>query len=287
MQINLLATSPVKMKKIWGGNRLGESIGESWEISTHCDGSSIKDPTIKLDYLVKLLNTSDNLSVQVHPDNEYARKYEGSIGKSEAWLILESGPEAGIYLGFKKGVTKKEFQTALTNNLDISQFLNFYPVKKGDFFYVPAGTVHAIGAGVFLMEVQQSSGITYRVWDWNRMGDDGKPRELHITKALDVLQFSDDFNAKLKQFMKQNLFEVNEDITLVENEFFRARILHLSEAREIFLEVNEGLLSLEGKVEVNGQNLPQYSSYLNVEPQKVELSGDNGRLLLVNSVVSV
>lgn len=195
--------TPHVVEKIWGGEFLAKlknlnsanPIGETWEISTLSEGPSyfekkpLTDFISPLKYLIKYIDTSDYLSVQVHPDDAYAKMHENSSGKSECWFILGAGPGAGIYLGFKKGVTKNQFSKAIEKKENLSDYLNFYEVKRGDFFFVPAGTVHAIGKGVLLAEVQQSSGITYRVWDWNRL-ENGKPRKLDVQKALDVLNFS-------------------------------------------------------------------------------------------------
>jgi mannose-6-phosphate isomerase len=142
----ILKLTPHIEKKVWGDQRLSkikniestEPIGETWEISVHKKGmSKVGDVALSdichIPYLVKLISTSDNLSVQVHPDDEYAKLHEKDSGKTECWLILDSAPGAGIYLGFKPGVTKKEFKNAIENNLDVSPFLNFIETKPGDF----------------------------------------------------------------------------------------------------------------------------------------------------------
>src|SRR3989339_2279390 len=206
--------SPCLVSKIWGGEKLvkfkkmkqaifDSPIGESWEISVHPDGPCFLDnvplnhyiSSECLPYLVKFIDTADNLSVQVHPDNEYAMMNERSVGKTECWIILDCAPSSGIYLGIKQGVTRKRFENAIMNNEDISQLLNFYETHRGDFFFVPAGTVHAIGKDVLLCEIQQNSGITYRVWDWNRLDDNGRPRDLHINKAMEVIAFDEELNS--------------------------------------------------------------------------------------------
>ncbi len=218
----LMPLTPCIKSLIWGGVRLKkikrienvENIAESWEVSIHKDGpSTFIDTSLneiisedELPYLVKFIDTADDLSIQVHPDDRYARKYENSLGKSECWVILDAADDAGIYLGFKKGVTREIFEEKINLNSDISLLLNFFPVKKGDFFFVPAGAVHAIGKNVFLCEVQQSSGITYRAWDWERVDKFGKKRELHLKKALDVLRFEEEFNQEANFLIKRNIF---------------------------------------------------------------------------------
>ncbi len=135
-----------------------------------------------LNFLVKLIDARENLSVQVHPNDKWAHELENSRGKTECWLIMNAEPGAGIFLGLKTGAPVNEFVEAVRSGQALDSLLRFFPVKRGDFFSVPAGAIHAIGAGVTLLEVQQSSGITYRVWDWSRTD-----RELHIEKALKVL----------------------------------------------------------------------------------------------------
>ena len=202
---------------VWGGNNLrgygktssGENIAESWELSLHKEGCSIIDSGIDkgkplsevltkencgekcanfefFPTLIKLIDAERELSVQVHPSDEYALKNENSFGKTEMWYILEARDNAGIYLGFKRDVTKEEVESKIKDNT-LVELLNFIPVKAGDCFFVKSGTVHAIGGGITLFEVQQNSALTYRLYDWGKLGMNGKPRELHIEKSLKVM----------------------------------------------------------------------------------------------------
>ncbi len=208
--------TPALKDYIWGGTKLrafygrdnGEDrISESWEISVHPDGESVlgsgeklseyiaknplsvsKNPT-PFPVLIKYIDAKQNLSVQVHPDDEYAQKYEGDNGKTEMWYIVHADEGAGIYCGFKRDITKEEFVKKVADGT-VEDTLNFIPVKKGDCYLIEAGTLHAIGAGCLICEVQQSSNVTYRVYDYNRLGVDGKPRQLHLDKALKVIDFS-------------------------------------------------------------------------------------------------
>lgn len=192
---------------IWGGDKLkelycrqiGENLAESWEVSVHPDGTSmylasfadyIKNNPHAVDnqgaafpILIKYIDAKQNLSVQVHPDDEYARRVEGDNGKTEMWYIIQADEGAGIYCGFKRNTSKDEFQQKLREGT-VEELLNFIPVQAGDCYLIPAGTVHAIRAGCVICEVQQSSNVTYRVYDYNRKGADGKLRPLHIEKAL-------------------------------------------------------------------------------------------------------
>ena len=206
---------PVTKNYLWGGNKLREFYGktskddiiaESWEFSVHADGESQtekgsfkeylqKNPTALFEnggefpVLIKYIDALDNLSVQVHPDNEYALRVENDNGKTETWYILEAEQGAGIYCGFKKDTDKAEFLKSVELGT-ATDYLNFIPVKKGDCFLIKAGTVHAIGKGCLILEIQQNSNTTYRVYDFNRVGADGKKRQLHVDEAMDVINFS-------------------------------------------------------------------------------------------------
>lgn len=235
---------------IWGGNNisrifkrnvLGESIGESWEISAHPNGlSGIDNPEIiehnllelfnnketkkaifgthcmkmeKFPILAKFIDATKNLSIQVHPNDEYARINENDSGKTEVWYIMDCKDDAKIVYGFKDEVTPENLQNAME---DIENEVKYVNVHKGDFISIPSGTIHAIMDGIVLCEVQQSSDVTYRVYDWNRIDKDGKPRELHKQKALDVINLSNnnkiynynDINANTSIY-KSDLFNID------------------------------------------------------------------------------
>lgn len=205
---------------LWGGNKLREKyniqsdlnpLAESWMLSAHKDGESViangVDKGITLSeyiskygrgtlgtdceefedfpILIKFIDAKDNLSVQVHPSNEYALENEGQYGKTEAWYVLDAESEAFLYYGFKQKISKAEFENRIKNNT-LLEVLNAVKVKKGDLFFIPSGTIHAIGKGMVVAEIQQNSNVTYRVYDYERVGADGKKRELHIDKALKV-----------------------------------------------------------------------------------------------------
>lgn len=284
----LLKLAPSVSYKVWGGSKLkkiknidtNKKIGETWEISSHSAGPSrvIINKTslnelVQLSYLVKYIDTSDNLSVQVHPDDEYAKEHENENGKTECWLILDSAPGAGIYLGFKSGVTKKEFKTALEAGLSVDHFLNFYETRPGDFFVVPAGSVHAIGKGVTLCEVQQNSGVTYRVWDWNRMGDDGRPRELHIDKAMDVMNFESSFNSQLEKTKKQSLLDSVGTSSLYRHPDFKVELMNFKagDKKEIRIRAKEGLSLVKGNCEIDEEIFKEFDSAISTGEGMVTL----------------
>lgn len=205
---------------LWGGTRLKtefnkkselEKVAESWELSTHKDGESVvasgeykgkklseyiaENPYDVLgerarafDFfpvLIKFIDAKDNLSVQVHPDDEYARKYNGEYGKTEMWYVLECDEGAQLYYGFKEKITKDEFRQRIENNT-LTEVLNSVKVKKGDVYFIEAGTVHAIGKGIVICEIQQNSNTTFRVYDYNRKDANGNTRQLHIEQAIEV-----------------------------------------------------------------------------------------------------
>ena len=216
---------PIKLKPafkdyLWGGTRLRDDFGkdcdfdkiaESWELSCHKDGNSVVadgefagltlaqyiekegksvlgtncEKFENFPILIKLIDAKDNLSVQVHPNYEYAQRVEGEYGKTEMWYVVDCDEGASLLYGFKHNITKEEFRERIENNT-LLEVTNSVPVKKGDVFFIEAGTLHAIGKGILIAEIQQNSNTTYRIYDYGRVGADGKPRQLHIDKAVDV-----------------------------------------------------------------------------------------------------
>lgn len=212
---------------IWGGSRLcrykglpdtGERIGESWEVSAvpgresvvaegayagmtlgqlaESFGEELLGRNVierhgrVFPILVKLIDAADNLSVQVHPDDTLAMRRNGTPGKTEMWYIIDSEPGAHIYSGFKRPITPSEYERRVADNT-FPEILANYHARKGDVFFLPAGRVHSIGAGVLLAEIQQSSDITYRIYDYDRRDAAGNPRELHTALAEEAIDFSD------------------------------------------------------------------------------------------------
>lgn len=215
-----LLLKPYIKDYLWGGTKLKTSFGfetekdiaaEAWMLSCHKDGMNIvlngdqKGKTInevleiwgeaalgkraeKFSYfpiLIKLIDAEQKLSVQVHPDDEYALSVEGEYGKTEMMYVVDCEEGAELIFGFKENISKAEFETRIKENT-LTEVFNSIPVHKGDVFFIEAGTLHAVGAGLLIAEVQQNSNTTYRVSDYGRLGADGKPRELHVEKALEV-----------------------------------------------------------------------------------------------------
>ncbi|MBR2341028.1 MAG: class I mannose-6-phosphate isomerase [Clostridia bacterium] len=198
---------------IWGGEKLKQKYGkvtdktpcaESWELSFHKDGltrlesgKTLAETVSEKDLgelakdfpffpvLIKFIDAEQNLSVQVHPSDDYALKNENSFGKTEMWYVVEAEEGAGLYVGFNRDVTKSEFEQAIAENR-LTELLNFFEVKAGDCYFIPSGTIHAIAKGCLICEIQQNSNLTYRVYDYGRKDKNGKERELHVEKALAV-----------------------------------------------------------------------------------------------------
>ena len=139
--------------------------------------------------LIKLIDAKDDLSIQVHPDDEYALRVEGEYGKTEMWYIVDCEEGAYLYYGVKEEISKEEFERRIKDNT-LTEVLNKVPVKRGDVFFIPAGTIHAICSGILICEIQQNSNTTYRIYDYDRRDKDGNPRELHVAKAQDVSQLT-------------------------------------------------------------------------------------------------
>ena len=142
-------------------------------------------PTHFLTNTIKFIDAQDNLSIQVHPDNHYALEHEGQSGKTEMWYVADAGKDASLYYGFRQEISKEEFAERIRKDT-LLEVLNAVSVQKGDILFIEGGTIHAIGKNILIAEIQQNSNVTYRVYDYGRIGQDGKKRDLHIEKALDV-----------------------------------------------------------------------------------------------------
>ena len=199
--------------------------------------------------LVKMIDAKDRLSVQVHPDNEYALKNEGEYGKTEMWYIVDCEPGARLVYGFKRKISKDEFKERINENT-LDSVMNFVPVKKGDVFFIKAGTLHAIGEGILIAEIQQNSNTTYRVSDYGRVGADGKKRELHIEKALDVT-VTDCPSVPYGQVGEISEHEYGTERKLAACEYFKAVWLKLNGKKEFFSQNSfVSILVIDGAITV-------------------------------------
>ena len=252
--------SPVKLipaykDYLWGGKKLEtlfgkksglEKTAESWELSAHKDGQStisgggfdglkfleyieknkgcLGENAERFDFfpiLIKFIDAEDNLSIQVHPDDEYALKNEGEYGKTEVWYVLNCEEGSYLYYGFNRTVTKEELEKRIANNT-ILDVLNKVSVKKGDVFFIEAGTVHAIGKGMVICEIQQNSNTTYRVYDYDRRDKNGNARELHVEKAVEVARLTP----------SENYISENKNI-IAKCKYFTSEILSVAESAEL------------------------------------------------------
>lgn len=235
--------TPVLKSYIWGGTILKEfkdknldSLSESWELSYLKDNESkIEDKNIsevfslsslniknfeEFPFLIKLIDASKKLSIQVHPDDNYAKNNENSLGKEEMWVILDAKENSYIYYGLNKELTKKELEDSLKNGTIIDNLNKVY-VKKGDIFLIKPGTIHAINEGILLYELQESSNITYRLYDYDRVDKNGKKRELHIKKALDVVSLNKQELVNLKNKEIDSKYFKFKEIILMKNEKYK------------------------------------------------------------------
>ena len=309
---------------VWGGNKLKEAYGkisektlvaESWELSFHKDGLTKTENGLALttqltkeelgsnlsDFeffpvLNKFIDAKQNLSVQVHPSDAYALKNENSFGKTEMWYIVEAEEGAGIYLGFNRDVTSEEYKRAIEQN-KLTELLNFYKVKAGECYFIPAGTVHAIGAGCLIYEIQQNSNLTYRVYDY------GRGRELHIEKALTVSNLNKHENITLKgealgvskYFTVTKLLcaqkrDLQTDgktfhcLTIVKGEG-KIEGLLVKKGDSIFVPANHGKYTLTGDMEVIMTQIRKY--YLGIDLGGTFIKGgivdDAGNIILQDS----
>lgn len=288
--------SPIYKNKIWGGSKINQLLGksdaplthcgESWEISGLPDDLSqvingfLAENTLdelievymgdivgehvfenfgtNFPLLIKFIDAAENLSVQVHPDEEGAAQIPNAHAKTELWYVMDADPGAGLYVGFQSGVDKSLYLNNLKEGR-INELLNFFPVKPGDVFLIPGGTVHAIGKGVLLAEIQQSSDTTFRIFDWNRPDQNGQLRSLHTDEAIKVLNFDEQPSPKIDY--KQYEEGTN---ALVRSNYFNINFLHYNKPIEkIFVDIDSfiiyicvngsALLVMDGQEKVNVQ----------------------------------
>ena len=298
----ILFFKPIFMKRVWGDHYFKENLGydldnepygEMWSLSsvkgneTIIDGGEFNGKTLselflsnkklfnfeflEFPLLIKLIHTSDLLSVQVHPDDDYALKNEHQLGKTECWYFLDSKDDSFIYYGHH-AKTKDELKKAINDN-KCEELLNKYYIKKDDFAYIPSKTIHALGKHILLLEIQQSSNVTYRLYDYNRMGLDGKPRELHVKKALDVIDI--DSNEKIINFQ-------NKVGNIIDEKYFRIDKYNIK--NNSILQFNDNVFHIisviEGTIEIENRTLHLgESALLSADVNKQEIKG-NGIVLI-------
>ncbi len=249
---------PIFKETIWGGEKLRNTLGknakpgtgESWEISSVPGNQSIvsngflKGTSLEelieiymgevvgehvfkqfgtlFPLLIKFIDAKEQLSIQVHPDDKMARERHESFGKTEMWYVIEADTNAELIVGFNQTIDKNKYIEELKKG-HIEQILNREPVQPGDVFFLPAGRIHAIGAGILLAEIQQTSDVTYRIYDWNRTDADGNQRELHTDLAVDAIDYRsvEDFRTHYKEIL-------NESVKLLQCPYFETKILNFN-----------------------------------------------------------
>lgn len=259
MILHPLKFESIYKERIWGGDKLrtqlnknilGEAIGESWELSDVKGEPSVvaegklKGKTLqelsetfqeellgkkvydafgtKFPLLIKYIDAKSDLSIQVHPNDQLAKERHNSFGKTEMWYVMQADEGAKLMVGFNQEVTKEEYQEHLENNT-LTEILNFEEVKKGDVYFLPTGRIHAIGGGIVLAEIQQTSDITYRIYDWNRVDAEGNSRELHTALALDAIDYT------LYDNYKTDYQETQNEITpIVDCPYFTTNLIPFS-----------------------------------------------------------
>lgn len=312
---------------LWGGNKLKTEYGkfsdktivaESWELSFHKDGKtmlengkaladSVTDADIgsncaEFEFfptLTKFIDAKDNLSIQVHPSDAYALSNENSYGKTEMWYIVEATENAGIYLGLNKTLTPEQFADEIKQGT-LTSVLNFIPVKKGDYYFIPSGTIHAIGAGCLIYEIQQNSNLTYRVYDYNRKDAKGNTRELHIDKAKKVTNLNKFIPIKINtrtakgnilgisKYFTASILNLNAQTTLSTYNSFccitcmdgHAIIDNVSicKGESVFVPASYGSYTLEGNATLILTEVRKY--YVKVFADKIEIIDDEENLIL-------
>jgi mannose-6-phosphate isomerase len=242
-----------EMARIVGGEADGMTLAEyfdkcGYDCVTPCFKSTDRFPL-----LVKLIDAADYLSVQVHPDDEFANRVENDSGKTEMWYIVDAKEDSKLIYGLRDGVSAQDFANAVKEGR-IGDVISYTPVKKGETYFIPAGMLHAIGAGILIAEIQQNSDLTYRVYDFDRVGADGKTRELHVDKALAVTRPYSESEIAAKRFERGA--EMTEGELLANSEYFKVRrlsidgIVKLCATRDSFV----SLLCVEGEGTIKADN---------------------------------
>lgn len=311
---------PILKEKIWGGNKIVTklnkksaliNIGESWELSDVEDNVSIvsngglKGKSLRellethkakligeknygqfgnnFPLLIKFIDAKEDLSVQVHPNDTLAKKLHNSFGKTEMWYIMQADKNSKLVVGFNKEITPDQYLNYVAEK-KIPSILNYENVKAGDAFFIEPGTVHTIGAGILLAEIQQTSDITYRIYDWDRVDDDGDPRTLHTDLAVEAINFSD----KIETKRKYSTF-INSLNTIVKCDYFNTNFIHVIGQKELDYSQTDSFvvfMCVQGKAKISmGVNIEiiNYGETVLIPAtaEKVDIESKNCKLLEV------
>lgn len=293
---HILKMKPVFKEMIWGGHKLrdvygydipSDNTGECWAISAHKNGDCViaggeyDGKTLswlfdnhrelfgniegnQFPLLVKIIDAKNDLSVQVHPNDEYAEEHEHSLGKTECWYVLQADEGTNMVMGHH-AKTKEEFVKAIEED-DYDNLLNKFQIKKGDFFYIPSGTLHAICSGSLIYEAQQSSDITYRVYDYHRKDKDGNERQLHVQQSIDVTKISTEAD---QQELVSTSLENGTKTCMVESEFFKVYSYKMTGKNTVANDAPFQMVSvIEGEGSLNGESVKKGDHFVICSDQK-------------------
>ena len=293
---HILKMKPVFKEMIWGGHKLrdvygydipSDNTGECWAISAHKNGDCViaggeyDGKTLswlfdnhrelfgniegnQFPLLVKIIDAKNDLSVQVHPNDEYAEEHEHSLGKTECWYVLQADEGTNMVMGHH-AKTKEEFVKAIEED-DYDNLLNKFQIKKGDFFYIPSGTLHAICSGSLIYEAQQSSDITYRVYDYHRKDKDGNERQLHVQQSIDVTKISTEAD---QQELVSTSLENGTKTCMVESEFFKVYSYKMTGKNTVTNDAPFQMVSvIEGEGSLNGEPVEKGDHFVICSDQK-------------------
>lgn len=293
---HILKMKPVFKEMIWGGHKLrdvygydipSDNTGECWAISAHKNGDCViaggeydgKSLSWLFDnhrelfgniegdqfpLLVKIIDAKNDLSVQVHPNDDYAKEHEHSLGKTECWYVLQADEGTNMVMGHH-AKTKEEFVKAIEED-DYDNLLNKFQIKKGDFFYIPSGTLHAICSGSLIYEAQQSSDITYRVYDYHRKDKEGNERQLHVQQSIDVTKIKTDAD---QQELVSTALENGTKTCMVESEFFKVYSYKMTGKNTVANDAPFQMVSvIEGEGSLNGEQVKKGDHFVICSDQK-------------------
>jgi len=284
-----LKFKPILKEKIWGGKKLKDllnkesdedNIGESWEISTvendisfvvngslkgrslieliEKDGEHLLGKKVYREFgnqfplLIKYIDAKEALSIQLHPNDELARSKHNSFGKTEMWYVMQADKRANLQVGFKELINKEDYIKNVKNKT-LVDILNFDEVDKGDVYFIPPGRIHAIGAGVLLAEIQQTSDITYRIYDWDRKDSEGNYRDLHTDEALEAI----DFTMETK-YSTSYVNSINETSNIIDCQYFTTNIL-----------------PIDKEISIDNTSLDSFVIYMCVSGKGIKLRSNN------------
>lgn len=321
-ELYLLKFEPILKEKIWGGNKLkslfnkktlSERTGESWEISDLENDTSVvsngplkgkslqwllkeykeqlvgkevfKNFGIKFPLLIKYIDAAENLSIQLHPNDKIAREKHNSFGKTEMWYIVQADKDAELILGFKEPISKSHYVELVEKN-ELPDALNKVKVKVGDAFIIPPGLVHAIGKGVVLAEIQQTSDVTYRIYDWDRKTETGEKRELHTALALEAINLSSENGHKIAYKVQPNATS-----EIIETSYFKTNIIAIE--GEISKDYTQKdcfviLMGVEGSATINLENgnseilNPGETLLVPASASKIKIKSEGAKILEVS-----